>query len=386
LTTLVVAPIQDAFAQFIHGPVTDGVVGLLGALGVTGGWFEALLTGGVLEGVAVVCEFLPLMAVIFAILGVLEDSGYMARVAVMGDRLMRGSGLDGRSVVPLVLGFGCNVPALAATKTVPHARQRLLTALLVPLTSCNARLVIFMMIAQACFPGRAGLVVWAMYLISVVLIVLLGRLLRGVTGATAKGQGIVMVLPPYQLPRAGFLLSMVGRRCLEFASRAGRLIVALSIATWLLMAIPVSGGHQFGNEVPPSDSALGAVSQVVGKAMTPAGLDDWHIGAAAITGFAAKEAVVSTLATTYGLDPEAEDQTDLGQQLQATLSRTSGGHPGLAAFAFLVFCLVYTPCLVTVAEQRRHIGGRLTALAVTSTLTLAWLLAVAIFQIGRLFG
>jgi ferrous iron transport protein B len=386
LTTVVAPPAQDLCEALVTDILGGWVVQVLGLVGWSGGWFESLLVDGVLAGLGMVVSFLPLMAIIFAAIAVLEDSGYMARVALVADRLMRVVGLDGRAVLPLVIGFGCNIPALAATKTVPNSRQRLLTGLLVPYASCTARLVIFLFVASVFFPAHAGTVVFGMYLLSVAVIVLVGIILRH-TGFKGVGkEPLILVLPPYQLPRIWPLVRSVLLRCRDFALRAGQVIMVLNVAVWALLCIPVASGYSIGQDIPAEKTVLGAAAKAVAPAFAPAGFDDWHVTASLMTGFVAKEAAVGTLATTYGMD-EPEDPSNpgsLAQQVRAGLDRTSGGHGGAAALAYMVFCLGYTPCMATVAEQRRLFGGKPAVLAVLVSVVVSWLLAVLVFQVGAL--
>jgi ferrous iron transport protein B len=386
LTTTVAGPIQDAFEGFITRTVGDWVQSGLEAVHWDGGWFESLTHNGILAGIGVVVSFLPLMAIMFLAIALLEDCGYMARAALVSDRMMRLIGLDGRAMLPLVIGFGCNLPALAATKTLPNARQRLLTGLLVPYASCTARLVIFLFIASVFFPHQAGTVVFMMYLASVAVIVLVGLALRKTAFRAVGQEPLILVLPPYQIPRPAPLVRSVALRCRDFALRAGRVILTLTMLVWALLSVPVSGGYVIGDEVPPRDSALGAAAQAVAPIFAPAGFDDWHVTASLMTGFVAKEAAVGTLATTFGMDePEDPSQPgDLSWLVQAALDRSSGGHGAAAGLAYMFFCLGYTPCMVTLAEQRRLFGSKPTASALGLSLVVSWVLAVIVFQIGAL--
>lgn len=386
LTTTIASPIQDWFESLITGPVTQAVVGLSTAVGAPV-WLESAVTGGVLAGVGTVLSFIPLMVIIFTMIFILEDSGYLSRVAVVADRALQGIGLDGRAILPLVIGFGCNLPALSATKTIPHARQRMLTGLLVPFSSCTARLVIYLLIATAFFPNHAGTVVFLMYLSSVLIIVGVGVLLRKTLFRDVTHQPLLMVLPAYQVPRVKALALAVAVRCKAFVLRAGAVILALSLAVWSLMAVPVASGYGLADPGLPAQSSLfGASAHAIAPVFEPAGFNDWHASAALITGFVAKEAVVGTFATTFGVD-EPEDPTlesDLSSRLEQAFDVSSNGHGQAAAAAFMVFTLVYTPCLVTVAEQRRLLGSWVTLASVAGSLVLAWLLAVGVFQVGAL--
>jgi ferrous iron transport protein B len=386
LTTTVAGPIQDWFDWLISGLLSDWTQTGLAAVSAPG-WVESLIIDGLYAGVGTVLSFLPLMIIIFTMIFVLEDSGYLARVAVMADRAMQAVGLDGRAILPLVIGFGCNIPALSATKTIPDSRQRLLTGLLVPYSSCTARLVIYLLLATVFFPNHAGTVVFGMYLFSVLVILGVAFLLRRTVFRRATREPLLIVLPGYQFPRFGALLRDVALRCSGFVKRAGVVILGLSVAVWVLMAVPVNPQYSLGDpDMPVQSTLFGSASSAIAPVFAPAGFDDWHIGAALITGFVAKESVVGTLATTYGLDePEDPSQpSDLTSRLRDTFNETSGGHGAAAAIGFMVFCLVYTPCLVTVGEQRRLFGGKVTAASVVGSILLAWVLAVVIFQVGAL--
>lgn len=380
-------------ATTVAGPLIDGVDGLVNGLlaGWVRGWLpgppwvEGLLVDGVLAGVGTVLSFAPLMALVFLALALLEDSGYLARAAFVADRAMRAIGLDGRAMLPLVVGFGCNLPALSATRGLPDARSRLLTGLLVPYTSCPARLTVYILIAGIFFPDRAGTVIFAMYVASIALVVLGGLALRRTLFRDLRREPLVLALPAYQRPRVRALLLSAWSRVASFVTKAGRIIVATLAVVWLLMAVPVTGHHPVG-DVPVGDSLYGRAAEAVAPVFAPAGFDDWHMSAALATGFVAKEVVVGSFAQTYAVE-EPDDPAhagDLGARIRATFEQASGGHGAAAAVAFLVFVLAYTPCLATVGEQRRLFGTRWTAGAVGVQLAVAWVLAVAVFQVGRL--
>ena len=384
LTTSVAAPVMDLAARWVTGPAAAAVRWALPAW--SGEWVEGLLVDGVLAGVGTVFAFLPLMAIVYTALALLEDSGYMARAAFVADRAMRAIGLDGRAMLPLIIGFGCNVPALGATRTLPDARQRLLTGLLVPWTTCAARLTVYVLIAGAFFGDHAGTAIFAMYVLSLVLVVGGGFVLRRTLFRDVRREPLLLVLPAYQRPRLGPILASVGHRVGAFATKAGRLIIVTLTLVWVLMSVPAAPGHDPG-DVPVEASLYGRVATATAPVFAPAGLDDWHVTAALATGFVAKEVVVGSLVQSYavaGGDGTAQEQ-QLSSRLRATLHETSGGHGGAAALALMVFVLGYTPCVATLAEQRRLFGLRWTSGAVVVQLVTAWLLAVAVFQVGRLW-
>lgn len=381
LATTVAGPLIDGVDGLVNGTLADWVRGWLPGPS----WLEGLLVDGVLAGVGTVLSFAPLMALVFLAIAVLEDSGYLARAAFVADRAMRAIGLDGRAMLPLVIGFGCNLPALSATRTLPNARSRLLTGLLVPYTSCPARLTVYILLAGIFFPDQAGTAIFAMYVASIALVVLGGLGLRRTLFRDLHREPLVLALPAYQRPRVRALLLSAWSRVASFVTKAGTIIVATLTVVWVLMAVPVTGQHTIG-DVPVQDSAYGRAAEAIAPVFAPAGFDDWHMSAALATGFVAKEVVVGSFAQSYAVDePEDPSQAgDLGSRIRATFEESSGGHAAAAALAFMVFVLAYTPCLATVGEQRRLFGMRWTAGAVGVQLAVAWLLAVAVFQVGRL--
>ncbi|SEJ33075.1 ferrous iron transporter B [Demequina mangrovi] len=383
LTTSVAAPLMDAAAALVDGPVTGGVTAVLGSVGAPA-WLESFAIGGLVAGVGAVVSFIPLMAIMFACVTVLESSGYLARVAIVADRAMRAIGLDGRAMLPLIVGFGCNVPALSATAVLPHARQRLLTGLMVPLTSCTARLTVYLLLAQTFFPAHAGTVVFAMYLVSIALVVLFGLLARRTALRDVRPEPLVIALPDYQLPHLRTLALGVWARVVSFVRKAGTVIMIAVALLWVLQAIPVRGGHDLA-DVPVEDSVYGVTASALAPTLAPMGLDDWHIAASLVSGVAAKEVTVGALAQSYALEDPGDGSTaTLAAQVRATVEQTSGGSPGAAGLAFMVFVLGYLPCMATLAEQRRLYGWRWTAGAAGAQLALTYALATLVFQVGRL--
>ncbi len=375
LTTTVAAPLQDGLDAFFGGPVTSAARWALGGVGLGGSLVEGFVVDGLIAGVGMLLTFVPLMAIMFLLLSLLEDSGYMARAAVVTDRLMARLGLPGRAFLPLVVGFGCNVPAISAVRVLPDARHRLLTALLVPFTSCSARLTVYVMVAATFFPDHAGTVVFAMYVASILLVVLGGLFLRATLIRTMGTDPLVLDLPPYQRPSVTLLAAGAWTRLRGFLQTASGIIVATVAAVWALGVIPAPGAPGSLGSVAVSDSLYAWVAQRAAVLFEPAGFADWHAVGALIVGFVAKEAVITSWAQTY---PAVDD---LSAAVLGDITSASGGHPQAAAAAFLVFLLAYTPCVATLATQRRQIGTRWTMAGVGMQLTMAWLLAVAVFQL-----
>ncbi len=385
ITTTAAAPLQGALDGLFTGPVTQAGVALLSVTHLTGTWFEGLLLHGLIGGIGMLLTFVPLMALMFVLLALLEDSGYLARAAVVTDRLMRTIGLPGRAFLPLVIGFGCNVPAISATRILPDSRQRLLTVLLIPFTSCSARLTVFVMLGTVFFGDRAGTAVFAMYVLSVLLVILVGLVLRRTLWRTMGAEPLIIDLPAYHLPTLRLTASVTWQRLQSFLKTATGLILATVCAVWLLQATPTTGGQGFG-QVPVQDSVYGVVARGIAPVFAPAGFGQWQTASALMVGFVAKEAVISSWAQTYAAeDPQPGQAGALSEHLRAAFEQSSGGHTVPAVLAFMVFLLAYTPCVATIATQRREIGLRWTLFGIAVQLTTAWLLAVIVFQVGRLF-
>lgn len=380
-TTVLAKPLQDGLGDFVSGPVSGGADRLLEAVHAPG-WLTGLLVDGLISGVGQLLTFVPLMIIMFLLLALLEDSGYFARAAFVADRLMRTLRLPGRAFLPLVVGFGCNVPALAGTRILNRRSHRLLVGLLIPYMSCTARLAVYVMIAGVFFGSNSGTVVFFLYVASVLLVVGMGLILRPLLFRDMKEEPLVLELPPYRLPTLRVTGAQVWQKLAAFLRTAGGIIVATAAAVWLLMAIPAAAGHGGFGKVDVEQSVFGTVTRATAPLVAPAGFGDWHATAALGTGLIAKEGVISTLAQTYSAEEDGDPK--LTESLHATFEESSGGHQRAAALAFLVFILAYTPCFATLAAQRAEIGTRLTVIGFGIQLAAAWLLAVGVFQIARL--
>ncbi|AEI10042.1 ferrous iron transport protein [Corynebacterium resistens DSM 45100] len=356
---------------------------LLEAIGLKHRFFQGLIVDGLIGGVGMVLTFAPLMALMFVLLAILEDSGYMARAAVVTDRAMKLIGLPGKAFIPLIVGFGCNVPAISATRVLASPYQRIQTALLVPFTSCTARLTVYVMLASTFFPKHAGNVVFLMYVISIALVVGIGFLMKKALWRKMGNDPLVIDLPTYQFPGARLVLSVAWVRLKGFLKTAGGIIVVTVIVVFALQATPVRGDAGFADEnLAPQDSAYGAISQMVSPVFAPAGFDSWSLTGPLITGFVAKEAVISSWAQTYALE---EDSPDLATAVRGDFEAASNGHPLAAVWAFMMFLLAYTPCVATIAAQRREIGWKWTLAGIGIQLTTAWVLAVLTFNLLKMW-
>jgi ferrous iron transport protein B len=322
-------------------------------------WLGALLAEGVIGGVGLVLSFAPVIFLLYLGLSLLEDSGYLARAAFVMDRLMHRIGLHGRSFIPLVLGFGCNVPAVMATRTIENPRDRLVTILVTPLMSCGGRLPIYVLLAGAFFTAYQGLVVFSIYAIGMTMSILLAWLFRRGLVRGESGH-FVMELPSYRLPTLTGVITHTWERGRSFLVRAGTVIFSAAVLVWLLDYV----------------GALEPIGRAIAPVLGPAGFGQWQAAVTLMLGVLAKEAVVGTLGTLL-----AVDQTTLGQTIASQLGWTP-----LVAFAFMTMCLLYVPCTATIAVIRRETSSwRWTGFVIGYTLALGWLAATLIYQIGRVF-
>ncbi|MDP1720332.1 MAG: ferrous iron transport protein B [Candidatus Nanopelagicaceae bacterium] len=380
-TTTLASPFQNWISSLISGVIAPPIESAL----ISIPWLKGLVVDGVISGVGTLLTFLPVMSIMFLLLSLLEDSGYMARAAVVSDRLMRFAGLPGKALLPLIVGFGCNVPAVSATRALSDARHRLIVGLSVPFTACSARLAVYIFVAGIFFGGNAGTVVFGMYVVSITLVILFALFLRLTLIKGATREPLLIELPPYRLPTTTFVFADAWLRVRGFLKEVGGIVVITVVAIWFLMAVPISGNHQFAN-TPVNESAYGAIAKGITPIFAPAGFDDWHTAGALVTGFVAKEVVISSWAQNYAVDSPNRQLiiSDLGKKLKQDFERSSSGHSSAAVIAFLIFLTAYTPCVATVAAQRREFGMKWALTGIALQLAIAWLLAVAVFQIGRL--
>lgn len=328
---------------------------------------HSLLIDGVFAGVGSVLSFLPIIVVLFFFLSMLEDSGYMARVAFVMDKLLRKIGLSGRSFVPMLIGFGCTVPAVMATRTLSSERDRKMTVLLTPYMSCSAKLPIYSMFSMAFFPKNPALVMIILYIAGMAVGVLCGLIFKN-TLFRGKPVPFVMELPNYRLPGARNVVLLLWDKAKDFLTRAFTVIFLATIIIWFLQTFD-SRLNVVQNS---ADSLLAALGQLISPVFMPLGFADWRASTALVTGFSAKEAVVSTLAVLTGATTAT---------LPAALAAI---FTPLAAAAFLTFTLLYTPCVAAIATVRRELGDRYAVTMVLFQTGVAWLIAMMVYQIGAL--
>lgn len=328
---------------------------------------HSLLIDGVFAGVGSVLSFLPIIVVLFFFLSMLEDSGYMARVAFVMDKLLRKIGLSGRSFVPMLIGFGCTVPAVMASRTLSSERDRKMTILLTPYMSCSAKLPIYSMFSMAFFPNNPALVMIILYLAGMGVGILCGLLFKN-TLFRGKPVPFVMELPNYRLPGAGNVTRLLWDKAKDFLTRAFTVIFMATIIIWFLQTFD----NRFNVVLDSADSMLASLGHLLSPVFGPLGFADWRASTALVTGFTAKEAVVSTLAVLMG-----GTTATLPAALAAVFTP-------MAAAAFLTFTLLYTPCVASIAAVRRELGGRYAVAMACFQTGVAWLVGMLVYQIGMI--
>jgi ferrous iron transport protein B len=413
----------------ISGPISNWVVAILNWMGLGNTWVESLLVEGIIAGVGGVLVFVPVIAFLYVALALLEDSGYMARAAFVMDRLMHGLGLHGKSFLPMIVGFGCTVPALMATRTLDNEKDRILTGLLVPFMSCGARLPVYVLLASIFFPENSGVVIFWMYILGIVIAILVGLLLKNTLFKGKEQSPFVMELPPYRMPTLKSVGIHMWERTSAFLKKAWSIILITSLIVWLLLAMPLGGGA-FA-ETPVENSAFASISRVIVPAFKPLGFGDWKMSGPLVTGFVAKEVVISTMNQVYDLEEVAEEEleqtsfledigdilvnfinavwdtirsipliigvdvfeaeeeaepTALMNAVEEGFEETSNGHGALASVAYMSFVLLYVPCMVAVAAEKKELGAKWMWLSIFGQLAIAWLVAFLIFQGGLLLG
>lgn len=360
-------PLSDLLDGFIAGTVTDGVRNLLTTLGASG-FIIDLICDGVIAGVGGVIVFIPQIFVLFFFISLLEDSGYMARIAVVMDRLMEFFGLNGKAFIPMIISFGCNVPGVMAARTIEHHKERMLTILIAPFMSCSARLPVYALFAGAFFAKNQSLVVFSLYILGIVLALVVTKILSMTILKNEKSVFFVE-LPAYHVPQLKTLWRSTWEKGKGFLRKAGTIIFAGSVGIWLLSYL---GPNGIGAEM--NESFLAKIGGVIGTLFVPIGFGTWEAGASLISGFLAKEVVVSAMAIIYGVQESA-----LGGTMVTAFTP-------LSAYSFMAFVLLYMPCLATVgAIQRETRSTKWTLFATLYPFFVAYLVCLTIYQIGSLF-
>ena len=359
----------NVIGAFLQGLLESGITALTEAADAVmqaahvNSVIHSLVIDGVFNGVGGVLSFLPIIVTLFFFLSMLEDSGYMARVAFIMDKLLRKLGLSGRSIVPMLIGFGCTVPGVMASRTLPSERDRKMTILLTPFMSCTAKLPIYAFFTAAFFPKHGALVMIGLYLFGIIMGILMALIFKK---TAFKGEAVpfVMELPNYRMPGAKNVLHLLWDKAKDFLQRAFTVIFIATILIWFLQNFDTG----FNMVADSQDSILAMAAGVLAPIFIPVGFGDWRIVTALISGFMAKESVVSSLTVLFGST----------QVLQGSLTT-------VGAASLLVFCLLYTPCVAAIASVKRELGGKWAVAMVIGQCVIAWIAAFAVYQIGMLF-
>ena len=350
-------PLSDAMDEYI----ISGIVNLLeNLLQNSSPWFSSLIIDGIVGGVGSVIVFLPVVMTLFLGITFLEDSGYMARAAFIMDKIMRKIGLSGKAFIPFIIGFGCSVPAIMSARTLESEKDRKLTALLVPLMSCNARLPVYALFAAIFFPGNESTVTFSLYILGVAIAIIIGLLFKN-TIFRKDEEPFIIELPEYKIPELRNLMINTCEKGKGFLKKAGTIIFAMSVMVWLLSNFNFNGFTDMEN------SFLANFGSTIASVFKPMGYGTWQSAVALLTGLMAKEVVVSTMGVVYGLDL----YNILSQQFTP-----------LAAYSFLVFVLLYTPCISVIATMRKEFGNRMMAFSVFYQLLLAWIVSFVVYNVG----
>ncbi|HDK7169126.1 TPA: ferrous iron transport protein B [Clostridium botulinum] len=350
-------------ADYIDALLNDSLIPYLGTLlASTTPWFKSLLLDGIVAGVGSVIVFLPVILTLFLGISFLEDSGYMARAAFIMDKLMRKMGLSGKAFIPMVVGFGCSVPGIMSARTLESERDRKLTALLVPLMSCNARLPVYALFASVFFSGHETSIVFSLYILGILLAFIIGLLFKN-TLFKKDEEPFIIELPEYKMPEFKNLMLHTWDKGKGFLKKAGTIIFSISVIVWLL------SNFNFSGMVDINESFLASLGRVLSPIFKPLGFSGWQTSVSLLTGLMAKEVIVGTMGVIYGGD------------LKVTLLNHFSP---LSTYSFLVFVLLYTPCVSVVATMRKEYGSKMALFSVTYQIILAWIISFLIYNVGAL--
>ncbi|WP_234123724.1 ferrous iron transport protein B [Clostridium hydrogenum] len=345
------------------GLVNDSLIPYLHSiLAFTSPWFSSLLIDGIVGGVGSIIVFLPIILTLFFCISILEDSGYMARAAFLMDVVMRKMGLSGKAFIPLVMGFGCSVPAIMSARTLESEKDRKLAALLVPFMSCNAKLPIYALLTAALFPKNQGLVIGSLYLFGIIIAFIIGKIFKNSLFKKSE-EPLVIELPEYKVPGLKNLIMHTWDKGKGFLKKAGTIIFSISVIIWFLSHFGFTG------MVSIKDSFLSDIGRILVPVFSPLGFGTWQNSVALISGLAAKEVVVSTMSVLYGANISAVVHTVFTP---------------LTAYAFLIFVLLYPPCISALGTMKKEYGTKMMSFLVVYQIAIAWIAAFLVYRIGSL--
>lgn len=365
--TWIGTPLSDQLDAFISGPLSEWIKSVMNTLHITS-FLQDLITDGIIAGVGSVLVFVPQIVVLFFFISLLEDSGYMSRIAVLMDKTMESIGLSGKSFIPMIIGFGCNVPSIMAARSIENEKERLITILVAPFMSCSARLPVYALFVGAFFSAHQSLVVLSLYILGIVVALLVSTLLNKLI--LKDNQSVFIVeLPTYRVPSFKTLWRSTWEKAKGFVKKAGTFIFGGSVVIWTLTYI---GPH--GVNVPINQSFMHMIGQGFANLIAPLGFGSWQAGATLIPGFLAKEVIISSMAILY-----SSSESGLTQVIQQQFTP-------LSAYAFMIFILLYVPCISTVATIRKETSSwKWTLLAVVYPIATAYILTFVFYQVSQLF-
>lgn len=354
-------PLSDLLDGFLTGTLMPFVANLLSS---SSPWFQSLIVDGIIGGVGGIFVLLPIIITLFFCLNILEDSGYMARVAFIMDSLMRKVGLSGKAFIPMITGFGCSVPGIMSARTLESEKDRKLTALLIPFMSCNAKLPVYVVFTGLFFSRHATLVIASLYFFGILMAFLIGLIFKN-TIFKKDEEPFIIELPEYKIPDAKSVFKELSAKTLSFLKKAGTIIFAMSVLIWFLQSFNFTG---LVDDI--QDSFLYNIGTFITPIFKPLGFGTWEASVSLLTGIMAKETVISTMGVIY--------VGDLSSILPYHFT-------ALTSFAFMIFVLLYTPCMSAVGTIKKEFGGKFTLFSVFLQLAVAWIAAFLIFNIGSLF-
>lgn len=352
-------PLSDLLGNFVANIFSPYIEGLLYS---SSPWFSSLMVQGIIGGVGGVIVFVPIIFTLFFCISLLEDSGYMARIAFLMDKIMRKLGLSGKAFIPFIVGFGCSVPAIMSARTLESDKDRKMAALLAPLMSCNARLPVYALFAGMFFPNNTGLVVASLYLLGVILAILIGILFKN-TIFKKDEEPFIIELPEYKLPDIKSIFILTWDKGKGFLKKAGTIIFAMSIVIWFLSHINFSGYVE-----DPSHGFLASIGSFISPIFAPLGFGNWQSSVAILTGIVAKESVVSTIEVVFS------GGTEILPMFFNSLS----------AYSFMTFILIYTPCIAVISTMKKEFGRKMMYFSIFYQLVLAWIVSFLVYNIGGL--
>ena len=373
-------PIADFLDDAINTDFLDFMTGFLTEVGVAD-WLVSLVCDGIIAGVGAVLTFVPLIFVLFFCLSFLDGTGYMARIAFIMDPIMHRCGLTGKGIMPLMMGFGCGVPAIMGARALDSEKDRMVSILITPFLTCGAKLPIMALFAAMFFPDNAANIVFAMYILGVVMAIIVAKGL-GATMFKEKGSTFLLELPPYRMPDMKSVLLETWDKGKGYLVKAGTIIFAASVLLWVM------SNYNFSGPCEIEDSILATLGDWMSKLFTLQGFDTWEAGAAILSGIMAKETVVATIGILYGagdVSTEAEDAADTASTMMQTGMATA--FTSLSAFAFMVFSQLYTPCVTALGTIKKEAGGwKWVGFSAVYQFAIAWVVSLLVYQVGRLLG